>query len=391
MARYTAQFRKNDNNEGRRNSLGLDADRLDRLLDILDGNTEESSNLKRTHVRWPFRSDSVPFRLIEGFGGRREFKVAARNLSNSGLSVIHNAYVHPGVDCEVVLPTSETAAAFGGDGNPRTIAAVVKRCQHVQGVVHEVGIAFKESVDARQFLKLDSISAYYSMESIKPEEMEGSILHIEDSALDRRLLAHYLDETRIIIHSADSLADAREKAKDSYDLIVLDMTLGDGHGLDLCEWMQENGILTPVVVLTADTSRELEDRCQDIQIGGFLRKPVDPGTLLRTVSEFLVSGSDQLRGTTDDSLQGLTSEFVNELSGVIDDLRGCMEREDAMAAYSIVTRVKGTAPALGFDRLANVADRLASALAASMSCAESSRQIDAMLDACERIRHRRAG
>ena len=386
MARYKANFKKNEGGDARRNSLGLDAARLNQLLDLLDAKSEGEANLKRVHVRWPFRHDSVTFRLIEGFGSRREFKVAARNLSNSGLSLIHNAYVHPATECEVIMPVSN------GDANEtQTIKGVIRRCTHLHGVVHEIGVEFNEPVDARQFLSLDSKEAYYSLETIDLEKMEGTVLHVEDSAVDRRLLTHYLADTRVIVKSAENLDEGRQKAQDSFDLIIVDLQLPDGNGLELVRWMRENGIPTPTIVMTADTSEKTRRLLSKSEVDGFLTKPVDPGTLLRTVTEYLRMGDERTPSPANDALADLAGAFVNELGSIVDDLRACQQKNDAMQAYSIVLRIKGTAPALGFTHLAEVCDRTASALAGNMSCEESMQQLDSLIDACERLRHRRAG
>lgn len=386
MARYKANFKNNDGGETRRNSLGLDQSKLHQLLDILDTKAEGDASLKRVHVRWPFRHDSVTFRLIEGFGSRREFKVAARNLSNSGVSLIHNAYVHPMTQCEVKIPISN------GDLNEtQTVRGMIRRCQHIHGIVHEVGVEFDEPVDARQFLSLDSMEAYYSLETIDLDKMEGTILHVEDSAVDRRLLTHYLADTRVIVKSASTLEEAKQKARESYDLIITDLKLPDGNGLELVSWARDNGILTPIIALTADTSHSSQQQLAASEINGYLTKPVDPATLQRAITEYLRLADDRANAGDDDALRDLAGAFISELGGIIEDLRTCIQKDDAMTAYSIVLRMKGTAPALGFTQLANVCDRAASALAASMSCEESQRQLDALLDACDRLRHRRAG
>jgi CheY-like chemotaxis protein len=385
MATFRAKFQRDGSSGERKNSLGLEAARLNKLFDILDNGSDPNANLKRVHVRWPFRQESLTFRVIEGFGGRREFKVAARNLSNSGLSVLHNTYVHPGTDCEVDMPTNNP-----GKKAHVAIPGKVARCKHIQGVVHEIGIGFNKPIDARQFLSMDRMPAYYSLEMIDATKMEGTLLHVDDSALDRRLFAHYLADTKVIIKHAETIEDAKVKARDTYDLIVLDQRLPDGDGVSFAMWMRDNGILTPVIALTADTSYDTQRQLTAAEINGLLLKPVDKGTLLRAVSEYMRMGDETQNSLVDHSMKELTGTFLNELSSMIDELRACQQNGDALSAYTISLRIKGTAPSLGFDRLANVSDRAAAALAASMSVEESQKQIDALLDACERVRHRRA-
>lgn len=387
MATYRANFQRDGASGQRKNSLGLESGKLSRLFDILDSGANASANLKRIHVRWPFRQESLLFRVIEGFGGRREFRVAARNLSNSGMSLLHNSYIHPGTECEVELPSNTPGAGRAA----LAVGGRVMRCTHIQGIVHEVGIRFTNPIDARMFLSLDKMPAYYSLEMIDPTKIEGSLLHVDDSALDRRLFAHYLADTKVIIKQAESVEDAKNKARETYDLIVLDQRLPDGDGVSFVQWMRDHGILTPVIVLTADASNETHKRFVEAEINGLLTKPVDKGTLLRAISEYMRMGEEQASGGVDNSMNELTGTFLSELGSMIDDLRACQQNGDAMTAYTISLRIKGTAPSLGFDRLANVSDRASAALAASMSIEESQRQIDALLDACERVRHRRTG
>lgn len=385
MPRYRANFQKDSGDGQRKNSLGLDSRRLNLLFDHLDAKSQNEQHLKRVFVRWPFRQESIAFRVVETLGGKREFRVAARNLSNGGAALVHNAYIHPGTDCEVDLP-SQVAADAGG----MTVRGKVTRCQHIQGVVHEIGVRFTDPVDSRLFLSLDSMPAYYSLEMIDADRLEGNILHVEDSALDRRLFAHYLADTRIIVKSASTIAEAKERAAESFDLIVADQQLPDGMGTQLVNDLRESGILTPVVMLTADSTHAAREQFARAEINGVLTKPVDQGTLLRAITEFLSMNGDGGTVPGDESLKELTGTFVAEMASMVEQLQNARKVDDAMAAYSIALRLKGTAPALGFDRLANIADRAGSILAASMSCEESSRQLDALIDACERVRHRRA-
>ncbi|MEM8756955.1 MAG: response regulator [Planctomycetota bacterium] len=384
MPQYRANFKAGGSEAIRRNSLGLDSQKLNALMDILDRANGDAPNLKRTFVRWPFRNESVTFRLIENMGSKREFRVAARNISNGGISLVHNAYIYPDTECEVVLP-------LHGEDEQLPISGKVTRCQHIRGVVHEVGMSFSEAIDARLFLSTSSMSAYYSLEKIDASKLEGNVLHIEDSALDRRLLAHYMADTRVIIKSAATIEEGHERAQENFDLIMLDRALPDGDGIDFARELRERGILTPIIVLTADTSKDAARGFAEAEVNGLLTKPVDQGTLLRAMTEFLGLNQDGRPSDGDAGMQDLADTFVAELTPMVDQIRAAREAEDAMAAYTVALRIKGTAPSLGYDRLANIADRAASVLAASMSTAESARQLDTLLDACERLKHRRAG
>jgi two-component system, OmpR family, response regulator len=58
-----------------------------------------------------------------------------------------------------------------------------------------------------------------------------------------------------------------------FDVIVLDLMLPDGDGLDLCRRIRADGVMTPILCLTARA--EVADRVQGLDAGAddYLRKP----------------------------------------------------------------------------------------------------------------------
>ena len=57
------------------------------------------------------------------------------------------------------------------------------------------------------------------------------------------------------IEGASSLKEAKAKLADvDPDLVILDVTLGDGDGRDFCRWMRDMGYTIPVLMLTAQSS-----------------------------------------------------------------------------------------------------------------------------------------
>src|SRR5690606_21304104 len=64
--------------------------------------------------------------------------------------------------------------------------------------------------------------------------------------------------------SAADLCSARKAlARQPVDLVVLDLGLPDGTGLELCEEMRARGDKTPILVLTAEISVSSRVRCLD--------------------------------------------------------------------------------------------------------------------------------
>jgi PAS domain S-box-containing protein len=90
------------------------------------------------------------------------------------------------------------------------------------------------------------------------------ILHVEDDESLTQLVHELLsDEAQVV--AAHSLAEAKRRVSDEqYDLVILDITLGDGSGLDILPLLRHSGRLAPPVILysASEASRELSGLVQ---------------------------------------------------------------------------------------------------------------------------------
>lgn len=98
----------------------------------------------------------------------------------------------------------------------------------------------------------------------RSNEGKARILHVEDDDSLTQLVNELLsDEAQVI--AAHSLAEARRRVSDEqYDLVILDITLGDGSGLDILPLLRHSGRLAPPVILysASEASRELSGLVQ---------------------------------------------------------------------------------------------------------------------------------
>ncbi len=100
------------------------------------------------------------------------------------------------------------------------------------------------------------------------------ILIVEDSGPTRELLVRALEGDGASVRTAARLSTAlRGAVSDAFDVIVLDLMLPDGDGLDLCRRLRAEGIATPVLCLTARA--DVADRVRGLDAGAddYLRKP----------------------------------------------------------------------------------------------------------------------
>ncbi len=104
------------------------------------------------------------------------------------------------------------------------------------------------------------------------------ILVIDDDPGLASTLAWGLSD-RGSVQSAESVEDSKRFAGRSFDLIVLDLRLPDGDGLDAIEWFRA----TPFVVVTGFATTASTVRAMKLGAVSVLEKPVDIDALLPMV------------------------------------------------------------------------------------------------------------
>ena len=92
------------------------------------------------------------------------------------------------------------------------------------------------------------------------------ILVVDDDAEIRALLARYLVTQGFRVSVAADRRDCLARITDQRpDLVVLDVLLPDGSGLEICRTMQDTRPRIPVILLTA--LKEEVDRIVGLEIG----------------------------------------------------------------------------------------------------------------------------
>ena len=92
------------------------------------------------------------------------------------------------------------------------------------------------------------------------------------------------------------------------DLLILDITLPDGSGLDTCRTLRAGGCLAPVVFLTARDSTD--DKIAGLTVGGddYVTKPFSIEELIARIRAVLRRGETGARRTSDLTFADLTMD-----------------------------------------------------------------------------------
>ncbi|RJE84686.1 DNA-binding response regulator [Paenibacillus sp. 1011MAR3C5] len=135
--------------------------------------------------------------------------------------------------------------------------------------------------------------------------MLHKVLVIEDEPTLARLLSYNLTqegyETTVIDHGGEGLQTALQR---SFDLIILDIMLPGLNGFEVLNRLRQNGVRTPVIILTARNAEE--EVVQGLKHGAddYITKPFGVAELLARVSAVL------RRTQQDDAPPAATNEKV---------------------------------------------------------------------------------
>ncbi|MBK7404124.1 MAG: PilZ domain-containing protein [Phycisphaerales bacterium] len=352
---------------------------LGEMMDRLDEKGAGSEGkVKRTFARWPFRHASLRLTLDHPGGSRAEFPVACRNISRGGVGVLHNAYVHTGTNCTVSLPRA--------DGVVVGLRGSVVRCSHVKGLVHELGIRFENSIRLNDYVQLDPLMGWSSFEKVDGSTLEGSVVVVTDSALDQRIIGHYLSDTRLKLRFIETAEECAALERGAADIAVVDLSLKNAP--EVFRSMRDLSIASSLVAVGPNASTSTRKLLQEVEADGFVFKPLSSDRLLSVLAECLFAG-DAVKidpALAGESSGALVASCIEQLQASATDLRDAIEQGDPMRCYAICQHVKAIAVPIGLRPIATLADQAATSVAQSMSVGESAGKLHEIARACERIK-----
>lgn len=95
---------------------------------------------RRGQTRYIYHQDAkLICQMSQDLGASMQLIVRCRNISIGGLGFLHGAYVHPGTRVVLTL-ISATKQGYRINGS-------IVRCRHLTKNIHEVGVAFDETID----------------------------------------------------------------------------------------------------------------------------------------------------------------------------------------------------------------------------------------------------
>ncbi len=120
--------------------------------------------------------------------------------------------------------------------------------------------------------------------------MSANILVIDDEESIRFTFCKFLAEKGNNVCTSKNLLDSLSKMKETiYDVIIVDIILSDGCGLDVLKKVDRNEVETQVIIMTAYPTMETIDMSFKMHAADYIIKPIRQNELISSVNNIIQS------------------------------------------------------------------------------------------------------
>ena len=357
-------------------TIGLSGRDLAAVLDAFDSAESGGVSPRREFIRWPFRHAGIPVSFAHPGGSLVTLKLAGRNISKGGLSVLHNAFVHPGTECTVQLPKTQ--------GGTLERSAIVSRCIHRRGTLHELGLRFSTPIRLRDFVSASTRGDVNSLERVDPSRLRGRMLYAEDNPLDAKIVAHFLRESSISMVVVGTVEGGLQRLTEHFDIMLIDWRLPGGKGTELLMAARDQGIMTPTIFVSADPGGLSADPVWKVPGVRMLPKPFTQAQLLQDLGEVLLAENREIATLPigQDTLPGnLTADYAKDL---VQSLERSVADQTRDRTVELCYQLRGCGAMLGMKTAAGVADRACAALGGSATPKDEQGVLRELISACRK-------
>lgn len=190
------------------------------------------------------------------------------------------------------------------------------------------------------------------------------VLLVEDNEVNCEVFTDMLQRLgHIVTVATDGETALARLAGASFDAVFMDVQLPGIDGLEVTRRFQQGGGTTPIIGLTAHTSRESIDRCLDAGMQTVLTKPVDSVQLAAALRLFADARGALLKIAGGDPaiLERIRDAFARQTPGLLSAIRDAVAAADPAALARHVHTLKGSLSHFSWNRGAEIAREIESA------------------------------
>lgn len=113
-----------------------------------------------------------------------------------------------------------------------------------------------------------------------------TILIVEEDITFSLLLKNWLERNNFLIQNVSTITNAKKSiVENSYNLVLSNMRLADGTGIELIKWINDNNSNTPIIIMT--NTADIQSAVETMKLGAsdYIQKPFLPEQLLLKFEE----------------------------------------------------------------------------------------------------------
>lgn len=336
---------------------------------------EQTDNRDEVHEKRRLRvactNSQATLTLKTEGGGETKLSMLARNLSRWGAALVHGRYLHVGSRCELEIQSNS--------GSWHKIMGEVRHIRHIQGTIHELGIAFEDPIDLSEFASLTAEEETQYLRELAddmPEDEEDKtinlthrVLVVDDFACDRKLLSHWLTQAGLTVTTSSDIRSANVQVQEqAFDLLLIDYRLGEQLGTDLIRELRQGQYIGPIIGMSADESDGIQAALLEAGADKFMSKPLDAEGLKKAayemirIDESLDTMPIYSKHKDDVEMRPLITSFTRNLSKHIEELRDANAQNDYDTVEHISRQLKGAGDGYGFPAISEQAGDLLKSL-----------------------------
>ncbi|MCX6874055.1 MAG: response regulator [Verrucomicrobia bacterium] len=204
----------------------------------------------------------------------------------------------------ILLDLDDPAKVIGQLNEPLLLPNEEEREGYVPNVVYSCGSILNNDELVIPYAMSDTASTYATLplrellDKILPsdlsrgrpslEKSKARILVVDDEVINQKLIGGILKADGYDVDIApDGIIALMQIAKEKFDLILSDIAMPHLDGYQMLEYMKNNDIDIPVVFLSGHTGHEHEARGLRMGAAEYIRKPVEPKSLLLRIEKIL--------------------------------------------------------------------------------------------------------
>jgi len=126
--------------------------------------------------------------------------------------------------------------------------------------------------------------------------LSGRVLVAEDALSNQLLIKILLNKLGLHVTTVENGRRAVEEAsQQAFDMIFMDiqMPVMDGH--EATRLIRKKGITTPIIAVTANTSRSERNECLRVGCDDYVPKPICNEVLIRAIHKHMPEGSSKIK------------------------------------------------------------------------------------------------